>query len=216
MASSALHLSAEKQARAICVFVHGRGQSPEEMQSHVLARLDAPDVAFVLPRAAGGSWYDARAIDPLTAGTRTALQAALDQLAGDVAEARSAFGALPLLLAGFSQGACLALEYAFAGLAAPQALAAFTGCRVGVATDDRPRLLAPELPVYLTGSDADPWIPVTAFAEAACELGAGKGRLRADIFPGRGHEVSDAEVAMLQNLLQDLAAGGAIGMGAAR
>ena len=78
MASSALHLAAEKQARAICVFVHGRGQSPEEMQSHVLARLDAPDVAFVLPRAESGSWYDARAIDPLTAGTRTALQAALD------------------------------------------------------------------------------------------------------------------------------------------
>ena len=100
MASSALHLAAEKQARAICVFVHGRGQSPEEMQSHVLTRLDAPDVAFVLPRAESGSWYDARAIDPLTAGTRTALQAALDQLAGDVAEARAAFGALPLLLAG--------------------------------------------------------------------------------------------------------------------
>ncbi len=216
MASSALHLAAEKQARAICVFVHGRGQSPEEMQSHVLARLDAPDVAFVLPRAESGSWYDARAIDPLTPGTRTALQAALDQLAGDVAEARAAIGALPLLLAGFSQGACLALEYAFSGLAAPQALAAFTGCRVGVATDDRPRRLAPELPVYLTGSDADPWIPVTAFAEAACELGAGRGRLRADILPGRGHEVSDAEVAMLQNLLQDLAAGASIGMGAAR
>ena len=96
------------QVDAICVFVHGRGQSPEEMQSHVLARLDAPDVAFVLPRAESGSWYDARAIDPLTAGTRTALQAALDQLAGDVAEARAAFGELPLLLAGFSQGACLA------------------------------------------------------------------------------------------------------------
>ncbi len=38
-------------ARAVCVLVHGRGQSPEEMQSHVLARLAAPAVAFMLPRA---------------------------------------------------------------------------------------------------------------------------------------------------------------------
>ena len=216
MASGALHLPAEKQARAICVFAHGRGQSPEEMQAHVLDRFEAPEVAFVLPRAEAGSWYDARAIDPLTDGTRSALAAALEQLAADVAGARSAFGALPLLLAGFSQGACLALEYVFAGLAAPQALAAFTGCRVGAETDERPRRLAPDLPVYLTGSDADPWIPVKAFAEAAREIGAGKGRLRADVFPGRGHEVSDAEVAMLQSLLRDLAAGAPLGMGAAR
>ena len=61
------------EAKAICVFVHGRGQSPEEMQSHVLARVRAPAVAFVLPRAPLGAWWAARAIDPLTAVARAQL-----------------------------------------------------------------------------------------------------------------------------------------------
>ncbi|CAN0589864.1 unnamed protein product, partial [Ectocarpus sp. 12 AP-2014] len=111
MSSTALNLPGVNP-RAVCVLVHGRGQSPEEMQSHILARLDAPDVAFVLPRAAEGAWYAARAVDPLTDSTRTALGAALDQLDADMTMARDAHPDLPLLLAGFSQGACLSIEYA--------------------------------------------------------------------------------------------------------
>lgn len=216
MPAAALQLGAGSGARAVCVLVHGRGQSPEEMQAHVFARLAAPGVAFVLPRAAGGGWYAAKAVDPLTADTRAALSASLDQLQGDIAAARAAWPGLPLVLAGFSQGACLSLEYGFDGRPAPEALAALTGCRVGGRADDRPHALPDGLPVYLSGSDADPWIPVTAFAEAALELGEARAALRADLFPGRGHEVSDAEIAMLQAVLDDAAAGLAPAMAARR
>ncbi|VDS07501.1 Phospholipase/Carboxylesterase [Paracoccus haematequi] len=203
-------------ARALCVLVHGRGQSPEEMQSHVLARLDAPGTAFLLPRAPGASWYAARAVDPLTAQTRAALADGLAGLRALIRDARAAAPGLPLVLAGFSQGACLSLEYAFAGQDAPDALAALTGCRVGVAGDARADNLPPGLPVYLTGSDADPWIPVEAFAEAAVALGRSGAALRADLFPGRAHEVSGAEIAMLAAMLGDMAAGHAPRMAAAR
>ncbi|MGC4025570.1 MAG: phospholipase [Mesorhizobium sp.] len=216
MASGALYLGSRTKARASCVLVHGRGQSPEEMQSHILAQLNAPDVAFVLPRAVEGAWYAAKAVDPLTPVTRSALTSALDQLEADIAEARAAHPELPMLLAGFSQGACLSLEYAFAGRSGIDGLVAFTGCRVGVVADERPASLRDGLPVYLTGSDADPWIPVTAFAEAALELGQGKARLRTDLFPGRGHEVSDAEIEMMQSVLADLASGRKVGMAASR
>ena len=94
------------EAKAICVFVHGRGQSPEEMQSHVMARLSAPSVAFVLPRAPRGAWWDARAVDPLTTVARAQLSDALDHLAAVVAAARAAAPRQPMLLAGFSQGSC--------------------------------------------------------------------------------------------------------------
>jgi phospholipase/carboxylesterase len=110
-------------------------------------------------------------------------------------------------LAGFSQGACLSLEHAFSGKAAPDAVVAFTGCRVGLAGDARPTALPRNLPVYLSAGDADPWIPVAAFAEAMSELGQGGARLRADVFPARAHEVSRAEIAMLDAILADLAAG---------
>ncbi|NEX46663.1 phospholipase [Rhodobacter sp. ETT8] len=216
MASSALHLGASCGARAVCVLVHGRGQSPEEMQSHILSRLDVADIAFCLPRAEEGSWYAARAVDSLTESTKAALQVALDHLEREVTRARTSYPGLPLVLAGFSQGACLSLEYVFSGRPAPEALVAFTGCRVGQPADGLPQALPANLPVYLTGSDADPWIPVTAFAEAVLDLGRGQARARSDLFPGRGHEVSDAEVTMLQSVLADLASGKTPGMAAPR
>ncbi len=212
-----LRLGARGQAaKAICVFVHGRGQSPEEMEAHVLARLAVPGIAYLLPRAPKGAWWSARAVDPLTPVARAELAAALDHLAAALAAARSELPGVPLLLAGFSQGACLSIEYLLAGLPPPDALAALTGSRVGVAADGRSEAMPAGIPVYLTGGDADPWIPVSAFADAADALGRGGARLRADVFPGRGHEVSDAEIAMLSAILTDLSAGRAPRMEAPR
>lgn len=199
---------APDRARALCVFVHGRGQVPGQMVDEVLALLPPLDVAFVLPAAVGQSWYAARAVDPLTTQTRAELAASQAHLAAAIGALRAeAPGGVPLLLAGFSQGACLTLEHAFSGQAGADAVAALTGCRVGQAGQDRPAALPAGLPVYLSGADADPWIPVTAFAEAALALGQAGARLRADVFPGREHAVSPVERAVLAGMLDDLCAG---------
>jgi phospholipase/carboxylesterase len=195
------------RAKVLCIFVHGRNQSPEEMEAAVIRRLSARDVAFALPRAGERTWYHARAVDPLTDATRAELSASMRGLAAAVGELRARAPGRPLVLAGFSQGACLTLEHAFSGQGAPDAAVAFTGCRVGVMADDRAAALPSGLPVYLSAGSADPWIPVAAFAEAAAALGQAEARLRCDVFPGRAHEVSDAEIAMLDSVLTDLAAG---------
>jgi phospholipase/carboxylesterase len=202
--------------RALCVLVHGRAQSPEEMERLILQRLDAPDVAFALPRATGGAWYDARAVDPLKDRTCIQLGAALDLLQGEIAALRQDYPDLPLLLAGFSQGACLSIEYVCRGDAPPQALVALTGCRVGTPSCDRPDAAPRDLPAYLSGSDADPWIPLAAMSAAALNLGSRGVRLRTDIFPDRPHEATDAEIAMLGSMLSDLAEGRSPAMIAAR
>jgi phospholipase/carboxylesterase len=198
---------APDRARVHCILVHGRGQTPEEMEAAVIARLSATDVAWHLPCAEGKSWYAARAIDPLTDATRADLGRSLTGLAQTVAAARKTATGRPLVLAGFSQGACLSLEHAFTGSFAPDAVVAFTGCRVGVPPDTRPAALPRDLPVYLSAGDADPWIPVAAFADAVAALGQGGARLRADVFPGRPHEVSTAEIAILDGILADFSAG---------
>lgn len=199
--------AAPERAGVLCVFVHGRGQSPEEMAAAVIRRLSAAGVAHVLPRAGQGTWYAARAVDPLTAHTRAELAQSLEGLAAVIAGLRARAPGVPLVLAGFSQGACLALEHAFTGREGPDALVAFTGCRVGTAEDARPARLPAGLAVYLSAGDADPWIPVQAFASAAADLGRAGARLRCDVFPGRAHEVSAAEIAMLDAVLADLARG---------
>lgn len=195
------------KAKVLCFFVHGRNQSPEEMEAAVIRRLSAPDVAFALPRAKDKSWYTARAIDPLTDATRTELSASLQGLASAISDLRGNAPETPLVLAGFSQGACLSLEHAFTGRAVPDAVAAFTGCRVGLPGDERFAKLRSGLHVYLSAGSADPWIPVQAFAETAAALGQAEAKLRCDVFPGRPHEVSATEIALLDGLLTDLAAG---------
>ncbi len=57
-------------ARVICVFVHGRTQTPEDMQAQVILSLKTPGVAYVLPRSPAKSWYDANAVEALTDGTK--------------------------------------------------------------------------------------------------------------------------------------------------
>jgi phospholipase/carboxylesterase len=177
------------------------------MEAHVLARLSAPDVAFVLPRAQTGSWYAARAADPLTNGTRAALSQSLDQLLTDLRAAKARVPSVPVLLAGFSQGACLSLELVSREGPIVDACAAFTGCRVGVAGDARPVADLGGLPIVLTGSEADPWISTKAWSEAAADLSTQGARLRVEIFPQRPHELCGAEIALLESVLAQLIAG---------
>ncbi len=208
--------AAAEQARAICVFVHGRNQSPEEMRASVITHLSVPGVAYALPRAGDKCWYSALAVDPLTDASRADLAASLADLAKLIRDLRARAPGRPLLLAGFSQGACLSLEHGFAGADAPEAVAALTGCRVGVPGDVRAVAMPAGLPLYLTAGSDDPWIPLQAFAQACVEAGRAGAHLRADVFPARAHEVSAAEIAMLSGMLTDLAAGHRPAMGAAR
>lgn len=195
-------------ADALCVFVHGRGQSPEEMGEHVIARLRNTTAHVVLPRAPGGVWYDARAIDPLSEQAAEQLEAALDAIdaAIDLAVSEGAPGDR-IVLAGFSQGACLSLEYALRRPGRLRGLVAFTGCRVGGALRAQAAAFLDGLPAYLSCGDADPWIPLDAFFEAAQDMAQAGAALRVEVFPGRAHEVLNAEIAVLDAMLEQVAAG---------
>jgi phospholipase/carboxylesterase len=204
------------KAKVLCIFVHGRNQMPEDMEAAVIRRLSTPDVAFALPRAGDKCWYNALAVNPLTPDTQAELGASCADLVALARRLRADAPGRPLVIAGFSQGACLSVEQAFGGQEPPDALVALTGCRVGVPTDARPSLLPGGLPVYLSAGSADPWIPLSAFAEAVIALGQGGAALRSDVFANRAHEVCGPEIAMLDSVLADLAAGRAPGFGVAR
>ncbi|MBB3404704.1 MULTISPECIES: phospholipase [unclassified Rhizobium] len=196
-----------EEAQVHCVFIHGRTQSPEDMHEQVIGRLKAWGVAFVLPRAAGRSWYGARATERLTPATREELEGSLAYIRGIADELTRRRHATPLLIGGFSQGACLALEYAMKYGPWRGAMVNLTGCRVGTTECDRPFADLDRMPVYLTGSDKDPWIPVDAFADAAESLARARASLRCDVVPDRAHEVSAQEIGEFENMLSQIAGG---------
>jgi phospholipase/carboxylesterase len=203
-----LHHGADLAAAQVaCIVVHGRGQTQADMMEAIVSRLDLPGVAFVLPKSDGPAWYDARAVDPLTPATCSQLARGFTMLDAVLAGTHATRPDIPVLLAGFSQGACLAAEYLLARGPVVCAAALLTGCRVGVAADARPLTDLAGLPLYVTGGDADPWIPAAAFHELLSELTAAGARVRSDLFPGRPHEVSAPEIATLSAMLAALAAG---------
>jgi phospholipase/carboxylesterase len=206
MTRTTYHGATADAARAVCVFLHGRGQTPEEMFATVLSRVAAPGVRFVLPRAPGGAWYDAKAVAPMNEATGVQLDAALEAVGAAIDGARAASPRVPLILAGFSQGACLTLEWLMRR-GGVDAAAMLTGCRAGAPAEDLPRGDLHGLPVYASCGDADPWIPLWAFQKAVGEMATSGARVRAEILPGRPHLVSDAECTEVSRFLAAFASG---------
>lgn len=202
--------AAPAAARVICIVMHGRGQSQQDMRDMIVSRVAVPDVRFVLPKSDGPGWYLARAIDPLTDDTRAQMQQGIDQITGLIAAARAAAPGVPVLLCGFSQGACLSAEILLRHPGIAEAACLFTACRIGTADDDLPIAALAGLPVYASCGDADPWIPAVAHLQMTGDLTRAGARIRSDMFPGRPHDVTGTEIAVLSGMLQALARGGAI------
>jgi phospholipase/carboxylesterase len=192
--------------RVLVLLVHGRGQVPDDMQRMVAAHVDVAGVRWIMPVAAGKSWYKAKAVDPLTAQTRAQMGGGLAALDAVMAAERAAHPGVPVVAAGFSQGACMVAEWVLRG-ARVDALAVFTGCRVGAFETGEPARALGGLPVYATCGDQDSWIPLPAFLGMCGILAAAGARLRADVMPGRPHDICPAEVAEMARMIAALADG---------
>lgn len=199
-------IAARGAVQVFCVVVHGRAQTPDDMVDLVVRPLDANGVRFALPKSDDAGWYAARAIDPLTATSRAEMAASLKVLDAVVTAARHAAPDLPVLLVGFSQGACLSVEYLMRHGPVVDAVALLTGCRVGVPDNDLPQSDLAALPVYASCGDADPWIPAASFHAMLRDLTRCGARLRTDMLPGRPHTVAAPEIAMIRRMIADLAA----------
>jgi phospholipase/carboxylesterase len=194
------------RARAAVVLLHGRGGSAEDILSlaDVLGERDlAPDLAYVAPQAPGHSWYPLSFLAPM-AQNEPALSralAAVGTVVGALAEAGIASERTVLM--GFSQGGCLALEYAArnarryggaVGLSAaligpPGTLRDYAGSLAGT-------------PVLLGCSDVDGHIPLWRVQESTKVLRGLGAEVTERIYPGMGHTINDDEIGHVRHLLK--------------
>ncbi|MBL1421714.1 MAG: dienelactone hydrolase family protein [Alphaproteobacteria bacterium] len=195
-----------ENAKVICIFVHGRTQSPADMMQQVITHLDAADTRFILPKSAGDAWYNARAVDPLTVEARSELGASLDIVAEVIGLATQQSPNAKLVLAGFSQGSCLLAEYILLNGKWDGAACLFTGCRVGVEADNLPASDLTDMPIYISCGDKDPWIPAASYNDLGLTFIECGVRLKTEVFPGRDHSVTASECAALNGMLNNLAA----------
>ena len=194
-----------EEAAAAMILVHGRGATAQDIL-FLAHEFRAPQIAFVAPQAANNTWYPNRFIAPVASNEpwlSSALQV-LDDLVASLVAAGMAHEHIFLL--GFSQGGCLATEYAARN---PRRYAGVIGLSAGlIENGDQPRTYTGSLagtPVLLGCSDVDFHIPVTRVertAQLLTQLGAA---VDMRIYPGMGHTVNqDDEIEAIQRLLDSI------------
>ena len=129
------------EAKAAVVLMHGRGATAEDILT-LVPELDRPDLAYLAPQAAGCSWYPYGFMAPLEQnepGLSSGLAVIGELLA---ALAVAGIGAERTMLLGFSQGACLSLEFAARAARRYGALVGLSGGLIGPPSPARSRVPA--------------------------------------------------------------------------
>jgi phospholipase/carboxylesterase len=188
------------------ILVHGRGGTPEGMLP-VARAAGASDGFVIAPRAADGSWYPYRFLAPV-AQNEPWLSSALHAIGATVDAVRAA--GIPserIIVAGFSQGACLTLEYVARNPARFGGVAALAGAMIGDPLE-RPVYTGSlaGTPVLLACGDADEHIPERHVRESAALMGRLGAEVDLRIYPGLGHSIVGDQLDALRDMLDTVRA----------
>jgi predicted esterase len=192
------------ESRAAMIMVHGRNAGPANILD-LTSRLNRPALTYLAPAAANNTWYphsfmtDTSKNEP---GLSSGLYV-LDQLIADVVARGIPKDRVGLL--GFSQGACLAAEYAVRHATRYGGLIVFSGGLIGppgTRWDYEGSFQG--TPVFLGCSDVDPHIPKHRVEESAAIFDRMGAAVTKRLYPGMGHLINDDEIAFAQGAIDSL------------
>jgi predicted esterase len=193
---------APEKAAATILLVHGRGGSAADMLG-LYEELNLPQLAAIAPQAANHSWYPHSFLAPLETN-QPYLDSALNRLESLVADliARGIMSEKIALL-GFSQGACLASEFAARHPRHYGAILALTGGLIGPPNTPRnyPGSLAGTA-VFLGAGDPDPHVPFERVKETEQVLSRMGAAVELRRYAGMPHTINEDELQACRKLLQ--------------
>jgi predicted esterase len=183
------------------IMAHGRGATAQDILT-LTADLHWPGFAYLAPQAAGNAWYPNSFLAPIASnepGLSSALAvitSLLDQLA------RVGIPAERTIILGFSQGACLTLEYAARNARRYGGVVGLSGGLIGpegMPRDDTGSLAG--TPVFLGCSDMDPYVPKERVEQSARVLQQSGGNVTMRIYPHMDHTVNQDELLFVQGMM---------------
>ena len=185
----------------VLVMIHGRGGSAEDILS-LSGYLKVDEFTLIAPQATNNTWYPYSFMMP-PAQNQPWLDSALDLLKGIVGDLQSQ--GIPdrnIYFLGFSQGACLTLEFVTRNASRYGGVAAFTGGLIG----DQ---IYPEnyhgdfqnTPVFIGSSDPDPHIPVQRVYASSNILRSMNASVTEKIYANMGHTINQDEINMVNELM---------------
>lgn len=189
------------QAKKALIMIHGRGASAQDIIS-LATYLNVGDYALIAPQASGHTWYPYSFMAPV-AQNEPGLSSAItviNSIVDDILKA--GIPASNIYFMGFSQGACLTLEYVTRHAQPYGGVVAFTGGLIGAELD-----LANYAgdfngtPVFIGSSDPDMHVPVTRVRESEKIIKNMGADITVKIYPGMGHTISQDEVETANRLV---------------
>ncbi|WP_332737632.1 alpha/beta hydrolase [Flavihumibacter sp.] len=186
----------------VLVLLHGRGGSAEDILG-LADHLSVKDFALLAPQATNNSWYPYSFMAPVEQNEPW-LSSALSLLEDLVKELKaSGKKEENIFFGGFSQGACLTLEFVTRNAARYGGVIAFTGGLIG-------EKINPEnykgdfagTPVFIGTSDPDMHVPVARVYASSNILRDMNAAVVEKVYPGMGHTISGEEVLEANKLLE--------------
>jgi predicted esterase len=192
------------QARIAMIMIHGRGARAQDILS-LSAELPQQGVTFIAPQAAGNVWYPNRFIAPV-ATNEPHLTSALESIDALVKHLNvQGISSERVMLLGFSQGACLALEYTARHPTRYGGVVGLSGALIE--NGDQPRVYSGSLdgtPVFLGCSDVDFHIPVQRVLRSEAVLRGLGADVTATLYPSMGHLVTPEEIDVVGEMVRAL------------
>jgi phospholipase/carboxylesterase len=192
-----------EEATKVMVMVHGRGGSARDILSlnHSIDKRE--EFAFVAPEAHGNTWYPYSFLQPMERN-EPHLSSALNVLAMLRARLQSDFNlkSSQIYWLGFSQGACLTLEFIARNPLTYGGVFGLSGGLIG--PPDTPRDYAGTLsgtPVFLGCSDVDPHIPEERVLDTDKVLSRMGAQVTTKIYPNFAHSINDDELQLVNSLI---------------
>ena len=190
-----------KAAKKALIMIHGRGGSAEDILS-LSNYLNVNDYALLAPEARDNSWYPYSFVAPISqnepwlSSALSLVTEAFDEITAEGISTENVY------LLGFSQGACLTLEFAARNAKKYGGVVAFTGGLIGdkIYTQNYNGDFA-NTPVFIGTSNPDPHVPVQRVRETTGILKSMDADVTEKIYNGMGHTISEDEIKMANELI---------------
>jgi predicted esterase len=189
-------------ARLTIILVHGRGASADDILG-LAQELQFEDLAYLAPEASGRTWYPYSFLAPIDQN-EPGISSGLGVLSRIVTSLHDQ--GLPsqrIGLLGFSQGACLTLEFAARHVDRYAGVFALSGGLIGPpGTPRNYRGSFAGTPVFIGCSDVDPHIPLERVRESAEVFRRMNATVDERIYPRMGHTVVPDEIQAIEEVLR--------------
>jgi len=189
------------QAEKVLIMVHGRGGTAQDILS-MSGYLNVSEFALVAPQAAGNTWYPQSFLAPREYN-EPSLSNALNTIKETVLDLeKEGFSKEQIYFLGFSQGACLTLDYVASNAARYGGVVAFTGGLIGEVVDHRNYHGDFDgTPIFIGSSDPDMHVPVSRVKESTVLLEEMGAMVTEIIYENMGHTISQAEITQVNKLI---------------